>query len=150
MGFAGIAVGAAMVSFLSTWHHRLLGLYYWDWADLWTIFDDFFLITVQWINTHVATQNKYTWFKISHIKLMSPSGRPEAHLWVHDLQLLHASHRPGHQLCGKDLLHVRRSSVGAHRLQRTQWSISRRRCTALAVLCCMVRSLTPDAVITFT
>ena len=30
MGFAGIAVGAAMVSFLSSWHHRLLGLYYWD------------------------------------------------------------------------------------------------------------------------
>lgn len=33
-------------------------------------------------------------------------GWPSSSLWVHDLQLLHASHRSGHQLCRQDILHV--------------------------------------------
>lgn len=79
----------------------------------------------------------------------SLTGWTETHLWVHDLQLLHASHWPGHQLCSQDLLHVSRSAVGAHRLQRTQRSLGRRRRTALAVLRCMVCSPTPDALRTW-
>lgn len=109
MGFTGIAVGAAMVS-VSPW----------------------------WIACPL-NKVQYSAKRKSPFFFLPPPGWPEAHLRVHDLQLLHASHRPGHQLCGQDALHVSGAAGGAHRLPGAQRSLGRRRRAALAVLRCLVR-----------
>lgn len=54
-------------------------------------------------------------------------GWPEACVWVHDIQFLHASHRSCHQFCLQDLLHVSRhgtlNSVNLYYLHLSVWTI---------------------------
>ncbi|KAI3477444.1 hypothetical protein L1887_60841 [Cichorium endivia] len=80
----------------------------------------------------IDTPHHRVWFRRSRRRRRAL--RPAPHLRIHDVQLCHAGHRPGHQLGRKDLLHVRRQRAVPDRLPRSQRCRRRCGCAALAGL----------------
>lgn len=126
MGFAGIAVGAAMVCNPLHESHPKRFLLTWPFKNIVWI--------LEWLPLFIA----FCFFKIFVFDL---TGWVEAHLWIYDLQFLYASHWPGYKLSCQDLLHVGGPSACAHSLQGAQWRLSRCSCPALTVLRCLVWAL---------